>query len=66
MQFPQTKYGVQEEIEDRNVLVTSILFSGEAPPEVGDNPASNRVEEVIFHYMNDFNIRLIYSIRVTE
>ena len=37
IQFPQTKYGVQEEIEGRNVSATSICFSGGAPPEVGYN-----------------------------
>ena len=31
IQFPQTKYGVQEEIEGRNVLATLICFSGGAP-----------------------------------
>ena len=44
----------------------SILFSGGAPPEVEDNLAANRGEEVIVHGMNDFNRRMIYSIRVKE
>ena len=43
IQVPQTKYGVQEEIEYQNVSATSIFFSGGAPPEVGDNLAANRV-----------------------
>ena len=42
IQSPQTKYGVQEEIEGRNVSTTSILFSGGAPTEVGGNLAENR------------------------
>ena len=66
IQFPQTKYGVQEEIEDRNVSATSIWFSGGPPPEVGDNLSANRGEEVIFHDMNDFKRIMISSIRVTE
>ena len=57
---------MQEEIESRNVSATSICFSGGAPPEVGDNLAENRGEEVIVHDMNNFNRRLISSIRVTE
>ena len=66
IQFTQTKYGVQEEIEGRNVSSTSICFSVGAPPEVGDKLAANRGEEVIVHDMNDFNRRLISSICVTE
>ena len=66
IQFPQTKYGVQEEIEGRNVSATSIWFSRVYPPEVGDNLAANRREEVIVHDMNDFSRRMISSIRVTE
>ena len=31
-----------------------------------DNLAANRGEEVIVHDMNDFNRRMISSIRVTE
>ena len=45
---------------------TSICFSGGSPPEVGDNLAANRGEKVIVHDMNDFNRRMISSIRVTE
>ena len=45
---------------------TSICFSGGAPPEVWENLAANRGEEVIVHDMNDFNRRMISSIRVTE
>ena len=52
--------------EGQNVSATSICFSGGAPPEVGDNLSANRREEVIVHDMNDFNIRIISSIRVTE
>ena len=37
-----------------------------SPPEVGDNLAANRGEEVIVHDMNDFNRRMISIIRVTE
>ena len=66
MQFPQTKYGVQEEIQGRNFLATSIFFSGGSPQEVGYNLAENRGEEFIVHDMNDFNRRLVSSIRVTE
>jgi hypothetical protein len=66
IQFPQTKYGVQEEIEGRNVSATSIYFSGGVPSEPGDYLDANRGEEVIVHDMNDFNRRLISSIRVTE
>ena len=66
IQFPQTKYGVQEEIEGRNVLTTSILFSGGAPREFGDNLAAKRWEEVIVHDMNEFNRRMISGISVTE
>ena len=66
IQFPQTKYGVQEEIEGRNVLTTSIWFSGGAPREVGDNLVANRWEEVIVHDMNEFNRRMISGISVTE
>ena len=65
IQFPQTKYGVQEEIEGRNVAVTSIWFSGGSPPEVRDNLAENKGKEVIVNDMNEFNRRLIYSIHVT-
>ena len=63
---PQTKYGVQEEIEGQNLSATSICFSGGPPTEVGDNLAANRGEEVIVHDMNDFNRRMISSIRVTK
>ena len=66
IQFQKTKYGVQEEIEVRNVPTTSILFSRGAPPEVGYNLASNRGKEVIVHDMNDFNRMMISSISVTE
>ena len=45
---------------------TSIFFSGGAPPEVGDNLAANRGEEVIVHDMNDFQRIMISSIHVTE
>ena len=45
---------------------TSICFSGGAPPEVGDNLAANRGEEVIVHDMNNFNRGLISIICVTE
>ena len=65
IQFPQTKYGVQEEKEGQNVSATSICFSGGAPLEVGDNLAANRGEEVKVHDMNDFNRRLISSFRIT-
>ena len=44
IQFPQIKYGVQEEIKGRNVSAASIFFSGGAPPEVGYNLAANRGE----------------------
>ena len=44
----------------------SILFSRGSPPEVRDNLAENRSEEVIVHDMNDFNRRMISRIRVTE
>ena len=64
--FLQTKYGVQEEIEGRNMSATLICFSKGAPPEVGDNLAAKRGKEVIFYDINDFNRRLISSIRVTE
>ena len=66
IQLLQTKYVVQEEIEGQNVSATLICFSGEAPPEVGDNLAANRGDEVIVHDMNDFNRIMISSIRVTE
>ena len=66
IQFPQTKYGVQEEIKGWNVSATSIFFSGGAQPEVGDNLAANRGAEVIVHGINDFKRRMISKILVTE
>ena len=45
---------------------TSICFSGEAPPEAGDDLAANGGKEVIVHEMNNFNRRLIPRIRATE
>ena len=44
IQFPQNKYGVQEEIEGQNLSDTSIFFSVGAPPGVGHNLAANRGE----------------------
>ena len=57
--FPE-KFGGPSTHQDD---VTSPL---ESPPEVGDNLAANRGEEVIVHDMNEFNRRMISSICVTE
>ena len=40
IQFPPTKYGLQEEIEGRNVSAISICFSRGSAPGVGDNLAA--------------------------
>ena len=45
---------------------TSICFPGGSPPEVGDNLAANRGEEVIVHDMNYFKRRMNSIICVTE
>ena len=68
IQFPQTKYGVQEEVEGRNVLTISMCFSGEVSGKPGDYKEYKECnqEEVVIHDMDDFNRRLISSIRVTE
>ena len=74
IQFPQTKYVAQEEIEGRNVSKFSIFFSGEASGDPGDynnntstlGGAQLNSEEVITHGIEEFHHRLLSSVRVTE
>ena len=74
IQFPKTKYVVQEEIEGRNVSKFSMFFSGEAsgdPGDYGNNTstsggAQRNSEEVITHDIEEFRQRLMSSFRVTE
>ena len=62
IQFPQTKYVAQEEIEGRNISTISMCFTGEVSGGEGDIRNS---EEVIVHDMDGFNRRILSSVRVT-
>ena len=58
---------MQEEVEGRNVLTISMCVSGEVSGKPGDYKEYKEYqEEVVVHDMDDFNRRLISSIRVTE
>ena len=73
IEFPQTKYSVQEEVEGRNVSKATICFSGEKPgdtdrPVDGDTKVDFRShsEEIVIHAgMDDFHRRLVASVAVT-
>ena len=73
IEFPQTKYCVQEEVEGRNVSKVTICFSGETPGDTdipldedtrGDFRSHNK--EVVVHAgMDKFHRRLLAGVAVT-
>ena len=73
IEFPQTKYSLQEEVEGRNVSKVKICFSGETPgdtdfPLDGDTRGDFRsnIEEVVVRAgMDDFHRRLVAGVDVT-
>ena len=73
MEFPQTKYSVQEEVEGRNFSKVIICFSQETPiytdrPLDGDIRGgfrSHNKEVVVHAIMDDFHRRLVAGIAVT-
>ena len=73
IEFPQTKYFVQEEVEERNVSKVTIHLSGETNrdtdrPLDGDTRGEFRShsEDVVVHAdMEDFHRRLVAGIAVT-
>ena len=73
IEFPQTKYYVQEEVEGRNVLKVTIWFSGETPgdtywPLDGDTSRDFRShsKEVVVHAgMDNFHVCLVAGVAVT-
>ena len=70
IQFPKTKYGVQEEVEGQNVSTISMYVSGEVSGEPGyykdyKEYKEYHQEEVVVHDMDDFNRRLISRICFT-
>ena len=68
IQFPRSKYGVQEEIEGQNVAAALMCFSGEVSREIdkGDYEKYYHAEEVVIHDIVNLKIRLIASVCVTE
>ena len=73
MDFPQTKYSVQEEVEGRNVSKVTICFYRETPGET-DLPLDedtrgefrSQSKEVVVHaVMDGFHRRLVASVAVT-
>ena len=73
IEFPHTKYSVQEEVEGRNVLKVTICFYRETPKDTnhpldGDTIGESRShsKEVVVHAgMDDFNRRLVDGVAVT-
>ena len=73
IKFPQTKYSVQEEVEERNVSKVTICLSGETPgytdlPLDGDTRGyfiSHSKEVVVHAGMDDFHRYLVASIAFT-
>ena len=73
IEFPQTKYSVQEEVEGRNISKVTICLSGETTidtdhPLDGDtrgNFGSHNEEVVVYAGMDDFHRRLVAGIAVT-
>ena len=73
IEFPQTKYSVQEEVEERNVLKVTLRFPGETPrdtylPLDGDNRGDFRShsKELFVHAgMEDFHMHLVAGVAVT-
>ena len=73
VEFPQTKYSVQEEVEGRNVSKVKICFSGETPidtdrPLDGDTRGEfgSHNEEVVVHAgMDNFHRRFVAGVAVT-
>ena len=72
IEFPQTKYSVQEEVEGRNISKVTICFSREKP-EDKDRPLDldtigdfrSHSEEVVFHAdMENFHRRLVAGVAV--
>ena len=71
--FPQTKYYVQEEVERRNVSKATICFSVETPgdtyrPLDGNTRGdfrSHREEVVVYAGVDDFHRRLVAGVAVT-
>ena len=73
IEFPQTKYSVQEEVEGRNVSKAAIFFSGETPIDTdrtldrctrGDFGSHNK--EVVVHTgMGDCHRHILADIAVT-
>ena len=73
IEFPQTKYFVQEEIEGQNVSKVTIYFSGETPVDIdctlyedtrGDF-RSHSEEAVVHSGMDNFHMRLVAGVAVT-
>ena len=73
IEFLQTKYYVQEEVEGRNVSKVTVCFSGETPRDT-DLPLcrdtrgefrSHSKEVVTLSGMDDFHRRLVYGVAVT-
>ena len=73
IEFPQTKYSVQEEVEGWNVSKAKICFSGDTPgdtyrPLYGDTRddfRSHSKKVVVHSGMDYFNRRLVASVAVT-
>ena len=73
IEFPLTKYSVQEEVEGRNVLKVTICFYGDTPKDT-DLPLDGYArgdfrihsKEVVIHSgMDDFHRRLVAGVAVT-
>ena len=68
IRFPKTKYGVEEEIEGRNIAAASMCFSGEVSIDIekGDYEKFSHAEKGLIHDIDDFNRKRIASVCVTE
>ena len=72
IEFPQTKYSVQEELEGRNVSKVKICFSGETPGDIylpldGDNRGELRSHSkgVVIHAgMDELYRRLVVGVDI--
>ena len=73
IEFPQTKYYVQEEVEGWNFSKVTICFSGETPGDI-DRPLDGytrgdfriHIKEIVVHAgMDDFHRHLVVGVAVT-
>ena len=73
IEFPQTKYSVQEEIEGQNVPKVTICFTGETPGDTyhpidgytrGDFRSHSK-EVVVHAVMGTFHRRIVSGVAVT-